>query len=202
MSRILFKLGGSLLDQTGLLERIRVFAALRAESIPVFLVGGGAAADMVREWDRTQGLGDDVAHDLALEAMGLNEQLLLKLMPELRLVRSLSQLEMAEKEKRPTLICAACFCRWGEQTTGQRLPRTWDLTSDSIAAWLAGLIEAEELVLLKSVEWIAGTTWDEAAERGWVDPCFPEFLPRDIKVSWGNGRVSPMQLVNCSADVV
>jgi hypothetical protein len=32
------------------------------------------------------------------------------------------------------------------------LPRSWDVTSDAIAAWVAGLAGAEQLVLLKSVD--------------------------------------------------
>jgi hypothetical protein len=32
------------------------------------------------------------------------------------------------------------------------LPRSWDVTADSIAAWVAGLSGAQQLVLLKSVD--------------------------------------------------
>jgi 5-(aminomethyl)-3-furanmethanol phosphate kinase len=50
------------------------------------------------------------------------------------------------------------------------------VTSDSIAARAAVVYEAERLVLLKSVDVPAGTTWEVAAERGWVDRHFPQVV--------------------------
>ena len=51
------------------------------------------------------------------------------------------------------------------------------MTSDSLAAWLAGKLGAARLLLLKQVELsrqpVAVT---ELVERGIVDPAFPQFL--------------------------
>ncbi|NUQ61799.1 MAG: hypothetical protein HUU20_04880 [Pirellulales bacterium] len=58
--------------------------------------------------------------------------------------------------------------------SGPRLPHTWDVTSDSIAAALAAALSARELVLLKSCA--RPEPWSslrEAAEAGYVD----RFLP-------------------------
>ena len=56
------------------------------------------------------------------------------------------------------------------------LPHTWAVTTDSIAARAAVVYGAERLVLLKSVDVPAGTTWEVAAERGWVDRHFPHVI--------------------------
>jgi aspartokinase-like uncharacterized kinase len=52
------------------------------------------------------------------------------------------------------------------------LPHTWDVTSDSIAAWLAGALGATRLILLKPV---AGDPVKLA------DPYFPRALPPGIE---------------------
>ena len=52
------------------------------------------------------------------------------------------------------------------------LPHSWDVTSDSIAAWLAGALDAERLVLIKS----AG-----ASGPALVDAYFARALPPDVR---------------------
>ena len=56
------------------------------------------------------------------------------------------------------------------------LPQSWDVTSDSLAAWLARRLEARRLVLVKSVAAPAPLTAEALAARGLVDPLFPRFL--------------------------
>ncbi len=62
------------------------------------------------------------------------------------------------------------------------LERSFRLTSDAIAAFLAGRLKTAHLVLLKSVPCPAGRIRDRAAaeklaRRDIVDPLFPEMLP-------------------------
>ena len=56
------------------------------------------------------------------------------------------------------------------------IPQTWDVTSDSLSAWLARELGAASLVLVKSVpvpdpKMRAG----EMMKKGWVDACFDGF---------------------------
>jgi aspartokinase-like uncharacterized kinase len=57
------------------------------------------------------------------------------------------------------------------------IPATWDVTSDSLAVWLAGKIGAERVLLIKSVN-PAGMRLhaQELAAQGVVDKLFPRFL--------------------------
>jgi aspartokinase-like uncharacterized kinase len=56
------------------------------------------------------------------------------------------------------------------------IPQSWDVTSDSLAAWLAGKIGAERLLLVKQVEPPEGTVRAaDLAERGIVDTAFANF---------------------------
>jgi aspartokinase-like uncharacterized kinase len=58
----------------------------------------------------------------------------------------------------------------------------WTATSDSLSARLAEIL-ATRLVLLKSVNLARGATAEELAERGVVDPLFPEIATR-AELAW------------------
>lgn len=63
-----------------------------------------------------------------------------------------------------------------------RIPASWDITSDSLAAWLAGRLAADRLLLVKSVA-LAGDDIAAAtlARRGIVDPAFPAYAARSAR---------------------
>lgn len=185
---VVFKLGGSLLDLPDLTGRISQVLSLRPDARPVLVIGGGAAANVVRAWDAQHRLGDDTAHELALLAMGLNEQFLEHVLPRSRLVRSARQFEMAAGEGALSILCAHCFLKWGESVGHAPLPHSWEVTSDSIAAWSARVLRADELVLMKSVPCPAGMSADEAARAGLVDACFAGIASEIPLVGWCAAR--------------
>lgn len=195
--RSLVKLGGSLLNSPRLADIVREILRLRSKRSVVFTVGGGTTVDLVRRWDEVHRLGEEVSHWLALEAIGVNEELLLRLFPEMRLVRSLKQLEAAEVDGKVPLICTHCFFKWGEQTAGPELPHTWEVTSDSIAVWFARLVGASELILVKSVDWVSGATWEEAGRQGLLDAHFEAIATLPLSIRWINGRRDPLEVATC-----
>jgi hypothetical protein len=77
---------------------------------------------------------------------------------------------MWERGERPVLDAHGFLAR--DEYRSGRLPHSWAVTSDSVAARAARLVRAR-LVLLKSVTLPPGAGWDEAAKRGWVDAHFP-----------------------------
>ena len=190
----LIKLGGSLLDLPNLADQIRRLAKLRAGNSLLFVVGGGAAADLVRHWQPLQNLSDEQAHWLAIDAMGLNEELLQTIVPELRLVRSGPQFVAACKDEVAALLCASCFVRWGEAHELERLPRSWQVTSDSIAAWTAQAVGADELVLVKSRPLGRQITAEQAVAEGLVDEFFPNYASSLPRVSWCNARDEQLRI--------
>lgn len=149
---VVLKLGGSLLDLPDLRRRIDD-VLLHYRRFPLLLVvGGGAAADLVRDWDRRHELGDEIAHRLALETMTLNARCVAAVINDAELVESPQQWAACRERGRVGIVNAAEFVPTLERTTGQTLPQNWDVTSDSISAWIAGWMQADRLVLLKSVD--------------------------------------------------
>ena len=151
------KLGGSLLSDELLEPRWRTWFEAQQPHHTLLVVGGGALADAVRELDRRYGLSVQAAHDMAIRAMRVNAFALSKLSCEATWVegldnwnRLLSVHNAGEPMQLAALDPVAFMMRDEPQRSGTQLPCGWQVTSDSIAARLAEILGAVELVLLKS----------------------------------------------------
>ncbi len=180
------KLGGSLLDLPDLaqrLDQLRPEWGLR----PLMIVGGGAAADLVRAWDQLYGLGEERAHWLALDSLALTARLLATLWPATCVARR-GEYEAVWGEGRVPLVNA---WEWFEASLAEQAPappHTWETTTDTIAAWIAAITGAESLWLLKSVPGPASIA--EATEWETVDPQFAAWVPAHRPIHWVNLRVN------------
>lgn len=182
MSIVAFKIGGSLLSLPNLGTRLRRLLALRPESRPLLIVGGGPVADVVREWDRLHGLGEERSHRLALRSLDLCESLLLELLPEARLAPDRFAAQAAWNQGGlPVVRCRGVL---EEEPEAWELPHSWRATSDSIAAWIAACWRVDELVLAKSLELPPRMSLAEAARAGLVDAYFPQLAHRVRALSW------------------
>lgn len=191
---VVFKIGGSLLNLLELATRIRSVLEQRADQDCLLIVGGGAAADVVRDWSQVHTLSDETAHCLAVSSMGLNRELL-EGMLDLRSVSSREAANSAWAEQHsPLLLDVKTFARLEEVESGSALPHTWSVTSDSLAAWVAVRWPASELVFVKSVPCPSDLTASQACELQLVDEYFP-MLSKDVPlVSWCNLRSHQMTI--------
>jgi aspartokinase-like uncharacterized kinase len=173
------KLGGSLLEWSEWVAAFRRWLAQQPAMPSVLVVGGGKLADTIRQWDRLHHLEANDAHWLAIGAMSLTAQLARSLLPEAEWTDDWSRaVELAADPKRSLLIFDAMnFLRSVESiAAGEPLPHGWEVTSDSVAARIAGLLRCRELVMLKSNLPASGaTTLDRIAEEHYVDRRFPQF---------------------------
>lgn len=142
------KVGGSLSrEPEGLADLCRHLGRLGG-SHPLLVVPGGAAfADTVRDQGRRFQLRETTSHWMALLAMDQHGHVLSDLIPGSRLSRSLASARLAIAEGRTPILLPSTLLRAADP-----LPHSWEVTSDSIAAWIAGLARATRLVLLKDVE--------------------------------------------------
>ena len=74
------------------------------------------------------------------------------------------------------------------------LPASWDVTSDSLALWLAGALGARKLVLVKAAEAPATSAPAEWARAGLVDGHFPRLAEAFAGEIVCVGRASPEAL--------
>ncbi len=168
------KVGGSLLDESDLAEKLRGWLAAESLGHHVLVVGGGRLADAVREMDRRLHLGDEAAHWLAVRTMSITAELLSHLLPEVPLVTDFAVLGDRLADRGATIFDPWSFLTDHEpDMPGTRLVASWDVTSDAIAARLAVVLGAAELVLLKSAPPPSvAETMEDLAERGYVDKFF------------------------------
>lgn len=161
---VVVKLGGSLLRHTRYFDT--ALAAIRdaARERRVLVVpGGGPFADTVRNVDRQLRLGDDAAHWMAVLGMDQYAHLIVSRLPGSALVAEPSEIAAATGAGHVTILAPAGWLREADP-----LPHTWDVTSDSIAAWVASAVGAPRLVLVKA---------PDAAGRHVVDAYFHRALP-------------------------
>jgi aspartokinase-like uncharacterized kinase len=166
------KVGGSLLDLPELPARLANFLADFTRPRAVVACGGGPTVDLVRAWDRLHAIGEEESHWIAVRALTLNALLLERAVPRLRCVESPREFRRVWREERTPLYDAYRFLMDLDAPSPAPLPRRWRVTSDSIAARMAVLLGAPEVVLLKSLTVPAGTTVEKAVEEGIVDPHF------------------------------
>jgi aspartokinase-like uncharacterized kinase len=174
---IVVKVGGSLYAWPDLAARLADwFRPFVREGTPLLLVpGGGPTADVIRRFDRDHRLGEEAAHWLALRALTLNAHVLAALLPGAVVVKTLEGAARLAAPGVLTVLNPHAFAQADEQRPG-RLPHTWAVTSDSLAARVADVAGARRLVLLKSVTIPAGMDWAEAGRRGLVDEAFARVL--------------------------
>jgi aspartokinase-like uncharacterized kinase len=141
------------------------------------VAGGGPWVDLLRGGADRFGLDDQAAHWISIRAMSVTARLLHALVPESVFTDDLPALRQRRADKQPSILVfdAERFLREEPAWGGQPLPENWDVTSDSIAARLAAIVEASELAMLKSTvpEGRTGTyAIQSAVEQGYLDAYF------------------------------
>lgn len=176
------KVGGSLFDWPDLPERLRALPPTLPETRLVLVPGGGRFADALRDYDAVHRIGEERCHWLALKTLRLQAEVMEWMLPEWKRVD-------AVRETDPRAILDPYSFASSDEASFDRLPHSWEVTSDSIALRVAQVLKASRLILLKSTDRPEGITWREVSERGLVDTYFPVLLERaPMPVEWRNLR--------------
>jgi aspartokinase-like uncharacterized kinase len=166
MCEVVVKVGGGLLARAADLDRVLAAVTALTRTRRVLIVpGGGPFADAVRDVDRRIGIPAEAAHWMAILAMDQYAHLLAaRLTHGVVVATPAAAIAEGENGRLPVLAPS----RW--LADADPLPHSWDVTSDSIAAWVAGETGATALVLVKP----AGAT------GSLVDGYFARALPAHI----------------------
>jgi dihydroneopterin aldolase len=163
------KVGGGVSATPGGLERIgEALARARRSARFVVIPGGGPFADTVRAFDAHAGLTAEAAHWMAILGMDQYAYALVAHTPGAILVEEAAQIGEALTSGMIPVLAPSRWLRAADE-----LPHRWEVTSDSLAAYLAGLLGATQLVLIKPV----GGMVDDL-----VDPWFRRTAPDGIQV--------------------
>jgi 5-(aminomethyl)-3-furanmethanol phosphate kinase len=164
------KVGGSFAFSSHLMDWIAAITDC-AGSV-VIVPGGGPFAEAVRASQAQMGFDDRTAHRMALLAMEQYGCAIAGLHGKLSLVDSPDAIRRNLLDGKVPVWMPSRMA-----LPATEIPQSWDVTSDSLAAWLAGKISAERLLLVKHVKPAQGTMRAaELAARDIVDKAFANFL--------------------------
>ncbi len=173
---LILKLGGSLLESGRLAA---VLALVEKRKRPVIVVpGGGKFAEQVRVSQAENGFDNATAHRLALFAMHQMANVICSRSPHFA--------PAATKEEFGLTGVNGLIPVWLPSALAgadAAIPKSWDMTSDSLAAWLAGETGARQVALVKSCAVDPDATLTTLTAAGIVDPLFASYVAR-LGLSW------------------
>jgi aspartokinase-like uncharacterized kinase len=166
------KLGGAICRDTSTRQQALEAVGLLAPARRILVVpGGGAFADQVRITQRAQGFSDDTAHWMAILAMDQVAHLIAEELDGARLINHRREVAAAHDAGKIPVLAPYAWIR-----ATDTLPHSWDITSDSIAAFIAGDLGAHELMLVKPID----GPLDELVDRGFAASCPPGLRVRVV----------------------
>ena len=194
---VVLKFGGSLLTIPDLMKRLEAVID-RLRPSPVLIVpGGGAAADIIRNLDQNLGLSPKKAHRDAIAAMSYNAALLCRLNKSLRFVRNYEEALQVWSEGHSAVLDADSFLfDQPDHDNEDSLQASWDITSDSIAAWTAQQWQADRIILAKSCD-APETNLSALCQLGMIDRAF-ETIVGHVRTEWLNLKSSSISFVSIS----
>lgn len=169
---IIIKLGGSLLHQENgeILKNLgkRISENTNEHSQLKIIPGGGIFADGVRQAGEKYSLQEETCHYMALLAMDQYGYLLQEFIPHSQITTLACDLQQVNNQPHPQILLCSEFISSLSPTD---LPRTWDITSDSIAGYLAKERQARLLILIKSIDINVDLKEPD------IDPFFQKLMP-------------------------
>ncbi len=169
------KVGGALLSHPAHLEPVLDAIGIAARERRILVVpGGGPFADAVRDLDPQLKPSDDAAHWMAILAMDQYAYFMAERIPEGKIVETPRTIATALAAGHVPVLAPFHWLRDADP-----LPHTWDVTSDSIAAWVAGEVGATRLVLVKPPDRRPkGLLYEASGDV--VDAHFQQALPKGV----------------------
>lgn len=163
------KLGGSLANTPFLKAWLDTLASLKMNGV-VVVPGGGVFADQVRSCQLKWKFNDRTAHQMALLAMHQYGLMMASFKTEFRIATRVKDIQPALANKRVVVWLPEI-----SELDRAGIASGWEITSDSLSAWLAGKIGAEKLVIVKSSSQSGILADPEKLTRnGILDSAFPE----------------------------
>lgn len=141
------KVGGSLAEYPGDLRKLcKKLASFAIDHKILVVPGGGRFADAVRDFDKNLGLSNTVAHKMGILAMDQFGLFLSDVTSSSFVAYSLEEVKNSPSGRLPIFLPSRFMFR------KDPLEHSWDVTSDSIAAYIAGMVHSDKLILVTDVD--------------------------------------------------
>ena len=146
---VVLKVGGSLAQYPVSLKKLCKELASFAKDHEILVVpGGGKFADVVRYFDKSYGLSNMVTHKMAVLAMDQFGLFLSDITPNSFVSYSFEKVKNSASGTLPIFLPSRFIFR------KDPLEFSWNVTSDSITAYIAGMFHAKKLILVTDVDGI------------------------------------------------
>ncbi len=148
MKRVVLKVSGHLIaypDEA--MELLSKAYSYIKEHLVILVPGGSVFADLVRGIQGCLGFSDEVAHWMAVKSMEVYGIYLSSLHKYIKPVELVDEAYEAFYEGRVPLLMPYRILRESD-----KLPKTWSVTSDSIAIYVGSLIRSDIVALSKVVD--------------------------------------------------
>ena len=107
----------------------------------MFVIGGGEFANLIRKYDALIGFSEDVTHETAIDSMDILAKLLNDKLAFTEISYTMEEaISISNSNKIPIMICSDIL------KENEPFSHSWDVTSDSIAAYIASLLDAKILI--------------------------------------------------------
>lgn len=162
---IVVKLGGSLCHTVELKRWLITLSDYAKQQAIIIVPGGGPFADQVRTTQQYHHFDDSHAHHMAILAMAQFGLLIAGICTECQLF------QLPAKQKNNTTGLSVWL---PDQSllSQKELKHNWDISSDSLALWLASKLNAEQLILIKHLDGSASTSITELINLNILDAGF------------------------------
>ena len=107
----------------------------------LFVIGGGEFANLIREYDAEIGFSQDITHETAIDSMDILAKLLNDKLAFAEISYTIEEaISISNSNKVPIMICSQILHE------NEPFEHSWNVTSDSIAAYIASLLDAKILI--------------------------------------------------------
>jgi aspartokinase-like uncharacterized kinase len=170
---IIVKLGGSLSQSDTLVNCLNRVEQNYPDRAVVIVPGGGAFADQVRLAQHHWQFDDRTAHRMAILAMQQMALLIKGLKSDFSIACSVTDIWKQLHQQKIVIWSPDII-----ELDNAAIQASWDITSDSLAAWLAMTLSARELILVKSAMIDENFSIQQLAKQNIVDKAFCDFVMR------------------------
>lgn len=163
------KLGGSLEKSRQLIDCLNYVVDTFKDKL-IIVPGGGLFAEQVRQSQQHWQFNEVIAHEMALLAMQQMALIFHSLRPDFNCLNSVKCIQSQIKNTTHIIWSPSI-----NELNQANIKASWDITSDSLAAWLAIQLQADQLTLIKAAP-IFDTDIAHLMKQGILDPAFSSFI--------------------------